>query len=97
MSHEAAPDQAMVTEGEWPARPRREEPDWADAQMYARAVNTACLEPWLAERATSLGGDLSLADDQGMRWASLLAAFIDGMHNTPTPLPEGDVQGAFGK
>ncbi|MET9657640.1 hypothetical protein [Streptomyces sp. NPDC006510] len=92
MSHEAAPDQVMVTEGEYPARPRREEPDWTDAQMYARAVNTAFLEPWLAERASSLG-DLSLADDQGMRWASLLAAFIDGMHSTA--LPEGDVRGAF--
>ncbi|MDK0521917.1 hypothetical protein [Streptomyces sp. ML-6] len=84
MSHDTAPDLAMVSEGEFQTRPRREEPDWTDAQMYARAVNTSCLEPWLAERATSLG-DLSVADDQGMRWASLLAAFIDGMNSTSLP------------
>ncbi|MGW2181171.1 hypothetical protein ACWCXX_24355 [Streptomyces sp. NPDC001732] len=88
MSHDTAPDPTMVAEGESPARPRREDPDWADAQMYARAVNTSCLEPWLAERATVLG-DRSLADDQGMRWASLLAAFIDGMHSALPPKTEG--------
>ncbi|MEV5241983.1 hypothetical protein AB0K89_23190 [Streptomyces cinnamoneus] len=57
--------------------------DLTDPNVLNEAVRELALEPGHAQRAPSTPGT-TLASDSDLRWANLLAAFIEAVHSLPS-------------